>query len=147
MKKILEKTFLIIIGIFAFFGLISFFTIILNKAYLKNYELVINTKLASEFGDFFGGFIGAIFSIISVLLLIYTIYKQDFNSKKIEIETNFFRMLDYHNQNVNQLKIPNVFTHKKSQISEGRRGFVEFKFNFIIYLKLFEKLIVLKSII
>lgn len=140
MKKNLEKLFLFIIGIFAFIGLISFFTIILNSAYFKNFDLIIDTKLASEFGDFFGGFIGTIFSIISVLLLIYTIYKQGFNSKKIEIETNFFRMIDYHNQNVNQLKIPNLFNSKKEQISEGRRGFVEFKIQFHYLLQIIQRI-------
>lgn len=140
MRKVLESTFLWIIGIFGLIGILSFFLVIYNDAYFKNLNFIIDTKLASQFGDFFGGFVGTIFSIISVFLLIYTIYKQNYNSKKIEVETNFFRMIDYHNQNVNQLKIPNVFKSKKDKISEGRRGFVEFKIQFHYLLEIIKKI-------
>lgn len=140
MRKTLETTFLSIVGIFSAIGLLSFFIIISNDAYNKNSEFIIDTELASKFGDFFGGFIGTIFSIISVLLLIYTIYRQNYNSKKIEVETNFFRMIEYHNQNVNQLKIPSLFIAKKDQFSEGRRGFVPFKMQYHYLLKIIKRI-------
>jgi hypothetical protein len=44
---------------------------------------------------------------MSVLLLIYTILHQNREAQKSALVTNFFRMIDYHNQNVNQLKVSN----------------------------------------
>lgn len=125
MNKFLTIVFKVVISIFSLVGFLSFFIIILYKKYF-NLSREIDVELASKFGDFFGGFIGTIFSIVSVLLLIYTIYKQNHDSKKAEVESNFFRMIDYHNQNVNQLKISNIDSNKKD-VSEGRRGFVQFK--------------------
>jgi hypothetical protein len=112
--------------IFGMAGAISFYIIIFNESYHFNESTTIDTTLASEFGDFFGGFIGTLFSILSVFLLIYTILHQNKESQKIALEANFFRMIDYHNQNVNQLKIPNIDS-SKMHISEGRRAFIQFK--------------------
>ena len=127
MNKTAKIFFLILSSIFGAIGIISFFFIIFNESYNFNQSNIIDTELASNFGSFLGGFIGTIFSILSVLLLIYTILYQNNESKKSALETNFFRMIDYHNQNVNQLKIANLDTLKKDDIYEKRRAFVQFK--------------------
>lgn len=114
-----------IVIIFTVIGFVSFFMVVFNKAYF-NTSLEINTDLASDFGTFFGGYVGTIFSILSVILLIYTINIQNTDKRKDEVKNNFFRMLDYHNENVKQLKVGHIDTDKKED-SEGRRAFVIFR--------------------
>ncbi len=126
MNRSAKIFFLILSSIFGLIGITSFFFIIFNKSYHFGVSNIIDTELASEFGDFFGGLIGTIFSILSVFLLIYTILHQNRESQKSALETNFFRMIDYHNQNINQLKVSNLDSNK-NDIYEGRRAFVQFK--------------------
>lgn len=127
MNKTAKIIFLILSSIFGIIGIVSFFIIIFNKTYHFNETSIINPNLASQFGDFFGGFVGTIFSILSVFLLIYTILHQNKETQKTALETNFFRMIDYHNQNVNQLKIAHLDSTRKEELSDGRRAFVQFK--------------------
>ncbi len=127
MTKTAKIIFLTLSSIFGIVGIISFFVIIFNKTYHFNETSIIDPNLASQFGDFFGGFVGTIFSILSVFLLIYTILHQNKEAQKTALETNFFRMIDYHNQNVNQLKIAHLDSTRKDEQSDGRRAFVQFK--------------------
>lgn len=131
-------------------GLISFIAIPLNCSFHPLESRVIDAELASKFGDLFGGFVGTIFSFLSVLLLIYTIINQEkeykeqkerynkenkeqqekYNEQQKEynkniLRTNFFKMLDYHNQNVSQLSVPNI--NNENNKSEHRRAFVQYK--------------------
>lgn len=112
----------IIIGIT---GLILFLFVIFNRAYF-NTSFIIDTKLASDFGSFFGGFIGTFFSFLSMLLIIYTIMNQNIENRKSMLMNNFFKMLDYHNQNVEQINIPHIDKTKNVKES-GRRAFVVYK--------------------
>lgn len=127
MTKTAKIIFLTLFSVFGIIGTISFFIIVFNKSYHFNESPIIDPNLASQFGDFFGGFVGTLFSILSVFLLIYTILHQNKESQKTALETNFFRMIDYHNQNVNQLKIAHLDSTRKAEISDGRRAFVQFK--------------------
>ncbi len=92
---------------------------------LSNWNTGINKSLAESFGEFFGGVIGTLLSFLSVLLLIYTIIEQNIEKKKDLLKENFFRMLDYHNQNVSQLSVPDVYNDNNK--SEHRRAFVQYK--------------------
>ncbi|WP_263602744.1 putative phage abortive infection protein [Chryseobacterium sp. PET-29] len=127
MNKFIKVIFILLSALFGTIGIISFFIIIFNISYQFNNSKIIDPELASKFGDFFGGFIGTIFSIMSVLLLIYTILHQNREAQKSTLETNFFRMIDYHNQNVNQLKVSNLDRTRTDDFYEGRRAFVQFK--------------------
>ena len=126
-----------IVIIFTIIGFVSFFMIVFNKAYF-NTSLEIDKDLASSFGDFFGGYVGTIFSILSVILLIYTINIQNTDKRKDEVKNNFFRMLDFHNENVRQLKVSHIDTNKDKKI-EGRRAFVIFRLQMKELLKLVEE--------
>lgn len=105
MNKIIRITLLVISVIFTLIGFTAIIIIIFNKSYRFNETSIIDPELASNFGDFFGGLICTIFSIVSVSLLIYTIIEQNKETQRTNIVSNFFRMIDYHNINVNQLKI------------------------------------------
>jgi len=127
MNQIIKIILLSLSTLFGIAGIAAFVIIVRNASYHFNETHIIDPELASNFGGFIGGLIGTILSISSVFLLIYTILHQNRETQKTALETNFFRMIDYHNQNVNQLKIPHLELTKKDDISEGRRAFVQFK--------------------
>jgi hypothetical protein len=137
----MNKFLTILVIIFTITGLVSFFMIVFNKAYF-NTSLEIDTSLASEFGTFLGGYVGTIFSILSVILLIYTIKIQNTDKRKDEVKSNFFKMLDYHNENVRQLKVTHIDTNKDEK-SEGRRAFVIFRLQMKKLVKLVEEKIII----
>lgn len=118
-----------VIVIFSIPLLITLPFIIFNGVYF-NLGFNIDTDLASKFGDFFGGFIGTLFSILSVLLLIYTITSQYLDNSKNRAKDHFFKMLDYHTENVRSIKVASLETAKDDVIEEGRRAFVVYKIQF-----------------
>ena len=127
MSKTFKIIFFSVLSFFGIIGFISLFVIVFNDTFNFGNSNYFDADLASKFGSFFGGVIGTIFGVISVLLIIYTIINQNYESKKSALEANFFRMIDYHNQNVNQLKISHLDSNRKNDFSEGRRAFVQFK--------------------
>lgn len=112
--------------------------IVFNKVYF-NTSLAIDSKLASDFGSFFGGFVGTIFAILSVVLIIYTIVAQNIENRKTSLKDNFFKMIDYHNQNVSQIKVPSI-NAEKDHFENGRRAFVVYKIQLKRLLTLIEKI-------
>ena len=122
---------IIILVLLFIIAIISFFCIVFNKAYF-NTSWIIDTKLAAEFGSFFGGYVGVIFAILSTFLLIYTTINQF-------IERQKRWMLEFHNNIVNQLSVSHINTTKFGR-SNGRRAFVVFKIQISNLLKLIEDL-------
>lgn len=118
------NTFLkIFIIIFATIGFVSFGIIIFhNVCFITSFK----ADLATDFGSFFGGFVGTIFSILSVILLLYSINIQNKEKSKDDVKNNFFKMLDYHNENVKQLSVSSINVTKNEK-SEGRRAFNVFR--------------------
>lgn len=119
--------------VLAFLGVLGFtlfsFTVF-DKAYFST-SFQIDTDLASKFGDYFGGFIGTLFAITNTLLILVTLIKQNLDNKKSQTGSNFFKMLDYHTENVKQLNISHIDPTKKEDKIEGRRAFVIFKLQLI----------------
>ena len=104
---------------------LSFLFIVFNPVYF-NTSWTIDRKLAADFGGFFGGFVGAMFSILSTLLLIYSISDQFIERQKRWATDNFYKMVEFHNNIVNQLAISHIDLTKPKP-SNGRRAFVIFK--------------------
>ena len=136
--KIVQYAIIILLIPFSLIAVVSFGGIILNKAYF-NTSWIIDTKLAAEFGDFFGGYVGALFSILSTFLLVYTIIDQFIERQRRWATDNFYRMLEFHNSMVNQLSVAHIDKRKKGR-SNGRRAFVVFKIQINYLLKLIEDL-------
>lgn len=124
-------------SIFGLIGIICFFSIIFRDEYYS-YGGSIDTDLASNFGDFIGGFIGTIFSIIGVLLVILTLIYQIIENRKTAITNQFFKMLDFHYENINNLHINDITSSNepkhKNEIN-NRRAFVIFKKQLELLLK------------
>ena len=105
---------------------IVFIAVVFNKAFFSwDGDLGIDPNLASQFGDFVGGFIGSLFAILSVLVVAYSILKQTCENRKNNVKNMFFQMIDYHYKNLDQIEVPKP---ERKNISEnGKRGFVAFK--------------------
>lgn len=112
--------------------------IVFNNVYF-NTSFSIDSKLASDFGSFFGGFVGTIFAILSVVLIVYTIVAQNIENRKTSLKDNFFKMIDYHNQNVSQITVPSL-NAEKNHFENGRRAFVVYKIQIKRLLTLIEKI-------
>lgn len=84
---------------------------------------------ASNFGDFFGGFLGTIFSGISLLFLAYTYKTSQEEKRKERIRENFFRLVDAHTARVNRIKVKVRKTRRSKfpQYEDGEYAFVQIK--------------------
>lgn len=100
---------------------IAMVVILFNQVYFEWFT-AIDVDLASKFGEFFGGFIGTLFGFLSILLVTYSILKQTYENRRENVKSSFFRMIDYHYQNVNQIELP-----KGKNMEKGIRGFVAYK--------------------
>lgn len=117
------KYVIIIIG--TLFAIIFCF-IVFNKVYFSfNTSIDIDPKLASEFGDFVGGFIGTLFTFLSILIVSYSILQQTFENRKNSVKATFFQMIDYHYKNLEQIETPKP--ERIDKIEKGKRGFVSYK--------------------
>jgi len=86
---------------------------------------------AGIYGDFIGGFIGTLFALISTLLIILTLTNQIIDRNKNAIIEQFFKMLDYHLNNINLLEVKHVLKRKENEGKiKNRRAFVIFKIQF-----------------
>ena len=103
---------------------VVFCCIVFDDTYFS-FSFDIDSKLASEFGDFVGGFIGTLFTFLSILMVSYSILQQTCENRKNNVKTTFFQMIDYHYKNLDQIEIPKP--ERKDKIEKGKRGFVSYK--------------------
>lgn len=147
--KIIKTILIILSAILGFIGLICFFSIIFRDEYYS-YGGNIDTALASNFGDFIGGFVGTIFSIIGVLLIILTLIYQIIENRKTAITNQFFKMLDYHYENINNIHIKGIQplkdNPKKYEKVDNRRAFVIFKLQLQVLLQKVEEINIRKRL-
>ncbi|PLX01102.1 MAG: hypothetical protein C0594_14365 [Marinilabiliales bacterium] len=115
-----------IVAILGITGFVVMLFIIFNPGFqYVDSAYTINNDIASSFGSYFGGFIGTIFAFISTLLIVITLLKQNLENRKKQTESNFFKMLDYHNENVKQLDVYHIIEGKEG--GKGKRAFIIFK--------------------
>ena len=124
------KTIITIVTIIlSLFGVVLFVCIATQHSILLQYliDAEINEN-AGYYGDFVGGVIGTIFSVVSVLLIILTIiYQNTTNCRNATID-QFFKMLDCHYSNINMLEIKTISRKKEHEGKiKNRRAFVVFK--------------------
>lgn len=126
-------TFLTILSvIFLILTVLLFFIFIFNKTYF-NFSGKIDVKLAADFGTFFQGLIGTLAGITSALFMIVIFLLQTKQSRISQVENAYFKMLDYHRENVNSIHISDFRMEKKNKVTgevftyDGKRAFVIFK--------------------
>lgn len=64
----------------------------------------ISYELSGLTGDFIGGVIGTLFSAGAFILMYLTLREQQDNTMKGEIESRFFRLLEFHRKNVEEME-------------------------------------------
>lgn len=130
--NILTTCLTVISIIFLILTLLLFFIFIFNKAFF-NFSGTIDVNLAALFGSFFQGLIGTLATITSALFMIVIFLLQTKQSRISQVENAYFKMLDYHRENVNSLHISDFRTEKKNKKTnevltyDGKRVFVIFK--------------------
>jgi len=65
----------------------------------------LDSTKASEFGQFIGGYLGTIFVLASVALLIGSFRSQRGTNELTSFESRFFELLKYHRENVSEIGI------------------------------------------
>lgn len=126
--KTLIKVLWIIFIIISALGLIFIF-IGLNTP--ETFDKLVNKTIY----DFIGPFVG----FATILLVIISILKQNIENSKSKIENHFFKMLDYHSENVRALTVKHI-KNKYDETVLGRRAFVIFRLQLIKLLEIVEKI-------
>lgn len=80
---------------------------------------------SGQFGDFIGGVVGTIFSLAGVILLIWTLREQRENFHRERLESNFFELIKFHRENVNELSYSYFEKWISADLKDER---IEFKF-------------------
>lgn len=130
MKNLIHKVAYLYICLCVLFVILVMAFIIADFSALNN--TIFCPTRAANFGDFFGGFLGTIFSGVSLLFLAYT-YKQsqkdrredEKERRKGHVRENFFRLMQAHTDRVNRTKIE----VNQNEYAEGEYAFVRIKLN------------------
>lgn len=113
LKKRVPLEFIILI-----LAVVSF--IICSVFYFQNTDIVVD-RISS-----FGKTIAGIFAFFSVILLIVNIRKQSSSFLKNQFDNNFYKMIEYHRGNVNQMAhlSPETLRRETPILYEGNRVFL-----------------------
>jgi hypothetical protein len=72
----------------------------------------VTREAAGQLGDFVGGFVGAGFSLIGIVLLIRTLVEQRTSSNIQSFENKYFELLKLHRDNVTEIDLPGASGRK-----------------------------------
>lgn len=123
---------------FLILSIILFFRIALDRTYFSATG-VLDKELAANFGTFFQGLVGTTAGIAGSLLIVLIFLLQYRQAKVTQLENSFYKMLDYHRDNVGSINISDYRT-KRTERLLGQRAFVVFKLQLFECLKLVENL-------
>jgi len=110
--------------IFSTVGLITLFIIIIGGKVI-NSSMQIDIDLGEKSGTFIAGFVGTCFGISGTAIIISTFLNQYIQNLKNQVENIFFKYIDLHYENINQIKIEKFSeTNEKATEVTGRLAFV-----------------------
>src|SRR5438270_2408223 len=87
--------------------------IFIAKAFRQS--TTVDREAAGQLGSFVGGYVGALFALIGVVLLYHTLKKQLQAAREQSFETKYFELIKMHRDNVAELEL---------QRASGRKLFV-----------------------
>lgn len=90
------------------FGVISvafFIASLFHTESLILFGKVIASDVPGDYGEYVGGFVGTVLTVESLLLVAYTILGQTCETAKTAIVNQFFKMLDYHQNNLQSISV------------------------------------------
>ena len=128
MKKVYMVLQKILMGIGIFFTALSillFIIFIFNRQFLS-FSGILDIELATNFGTFFQGLVGTTAGISSSLLVLCVFFMQRKQEDISQLENIYFKMLDFHRENVNSIVIDNYKLWMKDK-KEKAQAFVSFK--------------------
>lgn len=82
----------------------------------------IEMGVTGQVGDFIGGVVGTIFSLVGTIFLILTLTQQSRSHHRDSFESKFFKLIELHRANVDEIAIHRILKKKKTVI-KGRRAF------------------------
>jgi hypothetical protein len=94
-------------------GLVAVHLVFASGAFRQS--STVDPTTAAQFGDFIGGYVGTLFLLASVLLLVMTLRGQNTEARITNFENKYFTMLELHRANVSELELGG---------SRGRKVFV-----------------------
>lgn len=101
------KLYQISIGLILIGSVITLFFIV--SSYLDGYRLLskneIDFDVTGQFGNFIGGVVGAIFSLLGTVLIYFSFREQTKQNKRQAFESKFYELVRIHNDNVKEIKI------------------------------------------
>jgi hypothetical protein len=116
-------------------GLLLINAIFLPKAFRQS--TAVDPEGASQLGNFVGGYIGPILSLLGVLVLVATFRSQRELSEKQSFENKYFELLKMHRDNVGEIEIRNASGDRSAS---GRKLFVLMLREFRAALKIISEL-------
>ncbi|WP_028973254.1 putative phage abortive infection protein [Spirochaeta cellobiosiphila] len=101
--------------VFLFLTIILYFLIIFNKSFIT-FSGKFDFELIPIFSSLFSGLVGTTGTIASALF-VATVFVNQRSSQEIEkIETLYFKLLDFHRDNLNRIKISNYERSKNKKL-------------------------------
>jgi hypothetical protein len=110
---------------FMVLSIIFFLIFITNKQFIS-FTGILDIDLATNFGIFFQGLVGTTAGISSSLLVICVFFLQQKQEKISQLENIYYKMLDFHRENVNSIVIDNYKLWIKDKKRKAQ-AFVSFK--------------------
>ena len=111
--------------LFTLLSVILFLVFVFNRQFFST-SGILDIELAADFGSFFQGLVGTSAGISASLLIICVFFLQQKQEKISQIENIFYKMLDYHRDNVNSIKVNN-YKLWMNDTKEKTDAFVNFK--------------------
>lgn len=94
-------------------GVVTINLIFISRAFRETYT--IDRESAAQLGAFVGGYVGAIFTLVGIILLVTNLKSQVRSSQVQHFEAKYFELIKMHRDNVAELEL---------QAASGRRVFV-----------------------
>ncbi len=139
MRKIdmLKTTHLLSI-VFIVFGLIYFIAVPIFGNFI-HLTFVIDHKIGETFANIFSGIVGTLFAIAGSFLVYASFITQNKQYEIAQIESVYYKMLDYHYENLNQISLTNYNKKKIGKNETSRSAFISMKMQLIEVLGVVDK--------
>lgn len=124
--------------LFIVIGLAFVFAIPLTGGFLST-SFTIDQTAGVTFGSIFSGIVGTLFAVAGAFLVYASFVTQNEQNNIQQIESVFYKLLDFHYENINQIKLENYNYNKQGINTEGRSAFISMKLQLIDVLTIVEE--------
>lgn len=136
MQKLMNLVLIILSGFFLLLS-ISFFILLINNNISLVPPIILDRKFAVDFSTILQGFVGTTAGIGSSLLIVVVFLGQSKQVKISQLENMYFKMLDFHRENISNINLTD-YAQKKKDPFIGKQAFVNMKLQLFDCLKMVE---------